>query len=90
MHAAAAAEVVLEAIERSDGTRASVLDQLRRTDGKGGIVGPFGFDRYGDMTPGKITVMQIRRGGRPRNVLHGGYKGAVLDRVLDVPASLGG
>ena len=45
LEAGQAAEVVLDAIARSDGTRASVLEELRATDVKDGILGSFRFDR---------------------------------------------
>ena len=40
-----AAELVLAAIARSDGTRASVLRELRASEVKDGILGTFSFDR---------------------------------------------
>lgn len=87
MQAAAAAEVVMEAIARSDGTRASVLKELRAIKMKDSILGAFGFDRYGDMTPAKLTIMRIGRSTRPGESLSDDYRGAVLDRVVDVPTS---
>jgi hypothetical protein len=46
-HAAQATDVVLDAIARSDGTRASVLEVLLRTRVAGGLLGDFSFDRRG-------------------------------------------
>jgi ABC-type branched-subunit amino acid transport system substrate-binding protein len=89
MQSAAAAEAVMDAIARSDGTRASVLEQLRTMRESDGIIGGFRFDRYGDMTPAKLTVLRIRMDKRPSETLRGGYRGAVLDRVLSVPTGLG-
>ena len=51
LQTAQATEVVLQAIERSDGTRASVLRELHATRIRDGLLGSFGFDRHGDMTP---------------------------------------
>ena len=48
---AQAAEVLLDAIARSDGTRAGVVEELFDTRVTGGILGSFSFDRYGDITP---------------------------------------
>ena len=59
LHAAQATEVVLQAIARSDGTRASVLRELRAIRVKDGILGDFRFDRYGDITPAKITIFRV-------------------------------
>jgi ABC-type branched-subunit amino acid transport system substrate-binding protein/streptogramin lyase len=82
--AAQAAETVLAAIARSDGTRASVLRELQATRNTGGILGPFTFDRYGDLTPARFTVLRVTdeapAGGRGS-----GIKGAVVDRVITVP-----
>jgi ABC-type branched-subunit amino acid transport system substrate-binding protein len=82
LFAAAAAQVVLDAIARSDGTRASVLEELRTARTHRSIVGDFRFDRYGDMTPARLTILRVRP-GKPRG--EGGYAGAAIDRVLDVP-----
>jgi DNA-binding SARP family transcriptional activator/ABC-type branched-subunit amino acid transport system substrate-binding protein len=58
-YAAQATEVVLAAIARSDGTRGSVLEELRRTQVKDGILGSFRFDRNGDMTLNLIPVFRM-------------------------------
>jgi ABC-type branched-subunit amino acid transport system substrate-binding protein/streptogramin lyase len=87
MHAAAAAQVLVEAIARSDGTRASVLDQLHVVQVRRGIIGSFRFDRYGDMTPAKLTVMRIDVDAPRGKTLPGVYRGAVLDRVVTVPTT---
>jgi ABC-type branched-subunit amino acid transport system substrate-binding protein len=84
MHAAVATEVLLDAIARSDGTRASVLDELRGIEIKRGIIGSFHFDRFGDMTPAKLTILRVRLGAKARDRLPG-HSRAVLDRVLTVP-----
>jgi branched-chain amino acid transport system substrate-binding protein len=61
-YAAQAAVVLLEAIERSDGTRASVAEELFNTDIKGGILGDFSIDENGDTTLGTVTFFQVRSG----------------------------
>lgn len=88
LEAAQAAEVVLDAIGRSDGTRASVLEQLKATNVKDGILGSFRFDRFGDMTPAEIPLLRITRSTRRSQRL--GLEGAVVDRTVSVPASLSG
>ena len=50
VHAAQVTELVLDAIERSDGTRAGVLDKLMHTRTSDGLVGDFSFDALGDST----------------------------------------
>jgi branched-chain amino acid transport system substrate-binding protein len=90
LHAAQATDVVLQAIARSDGTRASVLRELRTIRVKDGVLGDFRFDRYGDITPAKITIFRVT-GNTPSNLrLPSFLDGAVVDRVLTVPARLAG
>ena len=88
LEAAQAAEVVLDAIARSNGTRASVLEQLKATNVKNGILGSFRFDRYGDITPAGIPVLRITRSTKRSQRL--GLQDAVVDRMVSVPASLSG
>jgi branched-chain amino acid transport system substrate-binding protein len=73
-YAAQATEVVLAAIARSDGTRGSVLDELRRTQVKDGILGSFRFDQNGDMTLNLMPV--FRMSGEPGS--------GIPDRPFDV------
>lgn len=58
-----AAEVLLDAIGRSDGTRASVVERLLATHVEGGILGSFRFDPRGDVDPATYTVYRFA-GGR--------------------------
>lgn len=84
-----AAEVALDAIARSTGTRSSVLRQLRATRVSNGILGSFGFDPSGDMTPrGPVSVFRITGGAGAPGLLSD-YQGSVPFRVINVPASLG-
>jgi branched-chain amino acid transport system substrate-binding protein len=61
-YSAQAAEVLLDAIERSDGTRASVSEELFNTNVQGGILGDFEIDENGDTTLGTVTFFQVRSG----------------------------
>jgi branched-chain amino acid transport system substrate-binding protein len=61
-YAAQAAEVLIQAIARSNGTRNSVTAQLFKTDVKNGIIGSFKVDKNGDTTPGGITAYVMRNG----------------------------
>jgi DNA-binding SARP family transcriptional activator/ABC-type branched-subunit amino acid transport system substrate-binding protein len=63
VYAAQAAEVVLDAIARSDGTRASVVRELFRTRVQDGIVGDFSITAAGDTTARAISAYRIA-GGR--------------------------
>ena len=74
--AAQAAEVLLDAIAHSNGTRSSVTAHLLADRVHGGILGYFSFDRYGDMTPSPVTISRIEHGR------------GVTDRVILVPSRL--
>jgi ABC-type branched-subunit amino acid transport system substrate-binding protein len=62
-YAAAATEILLDAIARSDGTRASVTANLLETRIEDGILGETSFDENGDITTRAVTIYEIR-GGR--------------------------
>jgi branched-chain amino acid transport system substrate-binding protein len=79
LETAQATELVLRAIERSDGTRASVLAHLRTSKVTDGILGSFAFDDKGDMTPGFVPILRFTR---PSKQTAAHLKGAVVDRVL--------
>jgi branched-chain amino acid transport system substrate-binding protein len=87
MEAAQATEALLEAIARSDGTRASVTRKLRGLEIEDGILGTFNFDENGDMTPATITVFRIT-GKRREADIPDFYGGADFDRVVRVPPNL--
>jgi ABC-type branched-subunit amino acid transport system substrate-binding protein len=67
VHAAQATDIVLDAIAKSDGSRAAVLRNIFRTRVRDGLLGTFELDRYGDTTLRKIGVYAIR-GGKLRYV----------------------
>ena len=58
-YGAQAAELLLDAIARSDGTRPSVTRELRRTRVRNGILGDIRFDRNGDLVAGPVTVFRV-------------------------------
>ena len=60
--AAQAAEVLLDAIARSDGTRASVVHELFATKVENGILGSFRFDEFGDIEPAPVGVYRYEDG----------------------------
>jgi branched-chain amino acid transport system substrate-binding protein len=76
VHAGQVAEIVLDAIGRSDGGRAKVLDNLFATKVRGGLLGDFSFDRFGDTTLTSIAVYRIH-GARIR-----------FERMIEVPKTL--
>jgi branched-chain amino acid transport system substrate-binding protein len=61
-YAAQAVAVLLDAIAKSDGSRASVNEHLVGARVTGGILGDFHFDKNGDPTYNPVTVFRIHRG----------------------------
>lgn len=61
-YAAQAAEVVLKAIETSDGTRAGTAAQLFKTDISDGILGSFKINANGDTSSNPVSMYQIKGG----------------------------
>jgi ABC-type branched-subunit amino acid transport system substrate-binding protein len=88
LEAAQAAELVVRAIARSDGTRASVLEQLQATRVKNGLLGSFRFDRNGDVTPATVPILRITGATPPQAGLPSNVQGSVVDRVVEIPRSL--
>jgi ABC-type branched-subunit amino acid transport system substrate-binding protein len=88
--AAQATDVVLDAIARSDGTRASVLRELRTVVVKDGVLGDFRLDRHGDITPAQIAIFRVSGSAPPDARVFDWFRGSVVDRVMTVPKSLSG
>jgi branched-chain amino acid transport system substrate-binding protein len=82
-YAAQATEILLDAIARSDGTRPSVTEELRRTIVEDGILGDIRFDENGDLVEGPVTIFRVVGRGHP-----GLVPGAVVDRVIIARADL--
>jgi ABC-type branched-subunit amino acid transport system substrate-binding protein len=87
LEAAQAAELVLDAIARSDGTRSSVLKEIKASKVEDGILGDFGFDENGDITVAQIPMVRVT-GRRSDNELPGDFAGAEIVSVIDVPPDL--
>jgi len=86
VYAAQAAEVLIDAIARSDGTRASVLRELFRTRVRDGLLGSFRFDRNGDISESPVTIMRVVRKGSSTRTLS--VEGGVVARVVRPSSSL--
>jgi ABC-type branched-subunit amino acid transport system substrate-binding protein len=80
VYAAQAAEVLLDAIASSDGSRASVVAALRRASVTRGLIGSFRFDRAADMTSAPTTFVRVRRVGGSTTVTS--TEGAEVVRVI--------
>ena len=61
-YAAQATQLMLDAIARSDGTRASVAHQLLTAKVSNGILGNFAITPNGDTTADTITIYQVHNG----------------------------
>jgi branched-chain amino acid transport system substrate-binding protein len=86
LEAMQATEALLEAIRRSDGTRASVTQELLGLEIKNGILGNFRLDENGDMSPATISVYRIT--GKRDSDVPDFYGGADFLRTVTVPAAI--
>jgi branched-chain amino acid transport system substrate-binding protein len=86
VYAAQATEVMLDAIARSDGTRASLIDQLFRTRLRGTLIGDVTFDPRGDALAAQVTVLRVVGGGSAARSL-ASVQGAAVERVDTVSPS---
>jgi branched-chain amino acid transport system substrate-binding protein len=86
VYAAQAAEVLLDAIARSDGTRDSILEALFATRVDDGLLGSFRFDENGDITESPITILRVARGGASSRIPS--LEGGIVERVVRPSPSL--
>jgi branched-chain amino acid transport system substrate-binding protein len=87
VYIAEATAIMLDAISRSDGTRASIARELLGARVNGGLLGSFRFDANGDPSVTPITIFRAERGGGSDHVL--GHEGASVERVLYPRPGLG-
>jgi ABC-type branched-subunit amino acid transport system substrate-binding protein len=80
VYAAQAAELLLAAIARSDGTRASVSSELLESRVDDGLLGSFAIDAAGDPVPAPVTIVRLEHGGGSDVIAN--YEGARIDRVI--------
>ncbi len=59
VYAAQAAQLLLDAVARSDGSRAAVARGVLRAREPQGLIGPFAFDRKGDAKPAAVTIFRV-------------------------------
>jgi branched-chain amino acid transport system substrate-binding protein len=86
VYAAEATEILLQAIARSDGTRASVARELLRSRVRNGLLGNFAVDAVGDAVPARTTVVQIERRSASNAIQS--YDGARVVAVIAPPRRL--
>jgi YVTN family beta-propeller protein len=86
VYAAQAAELLLDAVARSDGTRASVSSELFKARVHDGFLGSFAIGADGDPIPAPVTIVRLEHGGGANIVAS--YEGARVDRVITPPRRL--
>jgi DNA-binding SARP family transcriptional activator/ABC-type branched-subunit amino acid transport system substrate-binding protein/streptogramin lyase len=86
-YGAGAAEVLLDAIARSAGTRASVTRNVFRTRIRNGILGNLSIDANGDPATAPVTIFRLRTGAHNTTGLIDA-QGAVVDRVITPPPTI--
>ena len=83
LYGAQTTEVLLDAIARSNGTRASVLEELFATEVENGITGSFGFDENGDTTSASIVILRVDGTGPGISHLSEDFaEGSTVERVI--------
>jgi hypothetical protein len=65
-----------------------VLDELKASRVKDGLLGSFRFDRNGDITPATMPILRITGSTPPDAGLPSLFQGAVVDRVVEIPRRL--
>lgn len=85
-YAAQATEILLDAIAKSNGTRASVTSHLLATKAADGFVSAVSFDANGD--PASTPIAIYRVDSQAPYDPHRSVQGLVLDRVIEPPRSL--
>jgi ABC-type branched-subunit amino acid transport system substrate-binding protein len=82
--AAEATEVLLAAIARSDGTRASVTNAMLHSSFTDSILGPFRFTPTGDIDSAPISVLRYVGGKQPAPNFAPDFQGTVLEPAITV------
>jgi ABC-type branched-subunit amino acid transport system substrate-binding protein len=80
-YTATAAEVLLDAIARSDRTRESISRALAVTHLSRTPLGPVDFTAHGELRTAQVTVVRAEKGGAP--VLVDGLDGGVVEEVIE-------
>jgi hypothetical protein len=88
LEAAQTAELVVQAIARSDGTRASVLEQLKAARVKKRPARQLQLRSQRRRHPGQVPILRITGASPPQAGLPSNVQGAVVDRVVEIPQRL--
>ncbi len=88
-YAAAATEAMLDAVARSDGTRASISRLLTATRLRDSPIGPVSFDRRGEPSEARIAIARAeQRPGGSVPLVYSDVSGGRIVAVLTVPRRL--
>ena len=85
-YAAEAANLLIDAIARSDGTRISVIRALQAIRLSHSLIGPIAFDPEGDPVPAPVTIYRVDPTIPHRN--HRGMQGLVPEQTYTPPEGL--
>jgi ABC-type branched-subunit amino acid transport system substrate-binding protein len=86
IYAAEATELLVAAIARSDGTRASVAREVRKARVRNGLIGSFRIAATGEAVPARTAIVQLVTPGRSNAIQS--YDGARIVNVLTPPQGL--
>jgi len=84
--AAAAASALLDAIARSDGSRASIVEELTHGRAAATPLGSLSFDANGDVTRYPVSIYRISRDAPPGP--HLPVQGLKLDRIIEADPAM--
>ena len=90
VYAAAATEVLLDAIARSDGTREGVARALKQTRMADSVLGPFALTPNGEPTTNPITYVRAEHEGAHEDISFTSVEGAEIVDTVTPPARLVG
>jgi ABC-type branched-subunit amino acid transport system substrate-binding protein len=89
VYAAAATEVLLDAIGRSDGTRESVARALKHTRLDDSVIGTLELTSNGEQVANPVTYVRVLRGGARQDILLS-VEGSAVIGVITPAAKLVG
>jgi branched-chain amino acid transport system substrate-binding protein len=87
---AQAAQVLLDAIEKSDGSRSDVIDQIHKVKVSDGLIGSFEFNKNGDITGAKgaalLFTIYSGQGNHLQTTLTTGPQASLVDAARKAAA----
>jgi branched-chain amino acid transport system substrate-binding protein len=86
-YGAGAAQLLLDAISHSNGTRASVTAHRLTTHLHHGVLGDLAINHHGDPTTAPVTILRLHQRGH-NNLGATDYSGAIVDRVIRPPPTV--